>query len=75
MSPERPTSLRRVPREIALLTNPTAGKGRGAKCAPRSYARLAASRREVQDLQGRDGDEALDLARTAVARRASRRWS
>jgi diacylglycerol kinase (ATP) len=57
-----------VPREIALLTNPTAGKGRGAKARAAVRDRLAASGAHVQDLQGRDADEALDLARDVVAR-------
>lgn len=56
-----------MPREIALLTNPTAGKGRGAKARAAVHERLVASGARVQDLQGRDGDEALDLARGAVA--------
>ena len=55
-----------MPRSIALLTNPTAGKGRGAKARAAVRERLAASGAEVQDLQGRDGDEALELARQAV---------
>ena len=56
-----------MPREIALLTNPTSGKGRGAKARAAVRDRLAASGARVADLQGRDGDEALDLARQAVA--------
>jgi diacylglycerol kinase (ATP) len=56
-----------VPRQIALLTNPTAGKGRGARARAAVHDRLAASGAQVQDLQGRDADEALDLARAAVA--------
>ncbi len=56
-----------MPREIALLTNPTSGKGRGAKVRDTVRDRLAASGAKVKDLQGRDGDEALDLARAAVA--------
>lgn len=56
-----------MPREIALLTNPTAGKGRGAKARDAVRERLAASGAAVQDLQGRDAEEALDLARRVVA--------
>ena len=56
-----------MPREIALLTNPTSGKGKGAKARDAVRERLAASGASVQDLQGRDGDEALELARAAVA--------
>jgi diacylglycerol kinase (ATP) len=55
-----------VPRQIVLLTNPTAGKGRGARARAAVRDRLAASGAEVQDLQGRDADEALELARQAV---------
>ena len=55
-------------REIALLTNPTSGKGRGA---PGPRRRPAAAPRTpgscVRDLAGRDADEALDLARQCVA--------
>lgn len=54
-------------REIALLTNPTAGKGRGARHRDAALARLRAAGVGVRDLAGRDADEALDLARAAVA--------
>lgn len=53
--------------EIALLTNPTAGKGRGAHHRDIALARLRDSGFVVRNLQGRDGDEALDLARECVA--------
>ena len=56
-----------MPRAIALLTNPTSGKGRGAKVRGAVHDRLKASGASVQDLQGRDGEEALDLARKAVS--------
>jgi diacylglycerol kinase (ATP) len=56
-----------VAREIALLTNPTAGKGRGARHRDAALARLRAAGTGVRDLAGRDADEALDLARAAVA--------
>jgi diacylglycerol kinase (ATP) len=56
-----------VPREIALLTNPTAGKGRGARARAVALPRLREAGLAVRDLQGRDADEALDLARAAVA--------
>jgi len=55
------------PREIALLTNPTAGKGRGARFRDVSLARLREAGHTVRDLTGRNADEALDLARQAVA--------
>jgi diacylglycerol kinase (ATP) len=54
-------------REIALLTNPTAGKGRGAKTRRRAVERLRGAGLTVRDLQGRDAGEALDLARQCVA--------
>ena len=54
-------------REIALLTNPTSGKGRGAAARAAALPRLRAAGFEVRDLQGADADEALDLARAAVA--------
>jgi diacylglycerol kinase (ATP) len=54
-------------REIAVLTNPTAGMGRGAKVRDLAVARLRAAGLTVRDLQGRDADEALDLARQCVA--------
>ena len=62
-----PARLATVTREIALLTNPTAGKGRAPGratlpcrgCAPPGFV--------VRDLVGRDADEALDLARQCVA--------
>jgi diacylglycerol kinase (ATP) len=54
-------------REIALLTNPTAGKGKGARARGAVVARLRDSGLVVRNLQGRDADEALDLARQCVA--------
>ena len=54
-------------REIALLTNPTAGKGKGAKARERALPRLRGAGLTVRDLQGRDAGEALDLARQCVA--------
>jgi diacylglycerol kinase (ATP) len=56
-----------VPREIALLTNPTSGKGRGARARAAALPRLREAGIVVRDLSGRDADEALDLARAAVA--------
>ena len=56
-----------MPREIALLTNPAAGKGRGARARVAALGRLRSAGLEVRDLSGRDADEALDLARAAVA--------
>ncbi|WP_246851231.1 diacylglycerol kinase [Nocardioides xinjiangensis] len=54
-------------REIALLTNPTAGRGRGARHRDVALARLRESGFVVRNLQGRDADEAADLARGCVA--------
>ena len=54
-------------REIALLTNPTAGKGRGAKFRDAALPRLREAGFVVRNLEGRDADEALDLARQCVA--------
>jgi len=54
-------------REIALLTNPTAGKGRGARYGDAALGRLREAGFVVRDLRGRDPDETLDLARQCVA--------
>jgi diacylglycerol kinase (ATP) len=53
-------------REIALLTNPTAGKGKGGRVRDRALARLRTGGLVVRNLQGRDADEALDLAKQCV---------
>jgi diacylglycerol kinase (ATP) len=53
-------------REIALLTNPTAGKGKGGRVRDRALARLRAGGLVVRNLQGRDADEALELAKQCV---------
>ena len=54
-------------REIALLTNPTSGKGKGARARDAVLPRLRAAGLVVRNLTGRDADEALDLARQCVA--------
>ena len=54
-------------REIALLTNPTAGRGRGARSRNAVLGRLRDAGLVVRNLQGRDAGEALDLARQCVA--------
>lgn len=54
-------------REIALLTNPTAGRGRGARHRDAALGRLRESGFVVRNLAGRDADEAADLARGCVA--------
>jgi diacylglycerol kinase (ATP) len=56
-----------VPRKIALLTNPTSGKGKGGRFRDAAHGRLTDAGMEVTSLQGSSADEALDLARTAVA--------
>ena len=56
-----------MPREIALLTNPTAGKGRGGRARAAVLERLRGAGLLVRDLSGQNADEALDLARAAVA--------
>jgi diacylglycerol kinase (ATP) len=55
-----------VTRRIALLTNPTSGKGKGARAAARALPRLREAGFAVSDLAGRDAEEAADLARSAV---------
>jgi diacylglycerol kinase (ATP) len=55
-----------VAREIAVLTNPTAGKGRALRATALVVPRLEEAGLRVRRLQGRDADEALDLARGAV---------
>jgi diacylglycerol kinase (ATP) len=54
-------------REIALLTNPAAGKGKGGSVRDHALARLQEAGLSVRSLQGRDADEALDLAHQCVA--------
>ena len=54
-------------REIALLTNPSAGKGAGSRTAAIALPRLREAGFHVRELQGSDGPEALALAREAVA--------
>lgn len=54
-------------REIALLTNPTAGRGKGARMRDVALPRLRHAGLTVRNLAGRDADEALDLARRCVA--------
>ncbi len=55
-----------VPPEIALLTNPTSGKGKGARTVDQVLPRLRDAGFSVRNLSGRDADEALDLARQCV---------
>ncbi|HVF21333.1 MAG TPA: diacylglycerol kinase [Mycobacteriales bacterium] len=53
--------------QIALVANPTAGKGAGRAAAEVAVARLRELGVIVEQLAGRDGEEALDLCRRAVA--------
>ncbi|RYU11567.1 diacylglycerol kinase [Nocardioides iriomotensis] len=54
-------------RTIALLTNPTSGKGRGSRTAAIALPRLRDAGFRVLEMTGRDADEALDLACRVVA--------
>ena len=56
-----------MPKEIALLTNPTSGKGKGARIVDEVLPRLRDAGFLVRNLVGRDADEAQDLARQCVA--------
>jgi len=56
-----------VRKQIAVLTNPTAGKGKGRQVGDVVIPRLSDAGYDVRALTGRDADEALDLARAAVA--------
>ena len=76
MAPAPDASLGCVPstREIALLTNPTAGKGRATRARAAALPRLRDAGFRVRDLQGRDADEALDLATAVRVPTSSRPW-
>jgi len=56
-----------VPEQIAVLTNPAAGKGRAARVTALVAPRLRDAGFAVRELTGRDADEAQDLARGCVA--------
>lgn len=53
-------------REIALLTNPTSGKGKGRRVAAQAESHLRAAGFRVRSLEGSTVDEALDLAHQCV---------
>jgi diacylglycerol kinase (ATP) len=55
-----------VSRRIALLVNPTSGKGRGKRAGAQAAARLREQGLAVDVLVGADGSEATELARGAV---------
>jgi diacylglycerol kinase (ATP) len=52
---------------VAVLVNPSAGGGRGAKVARRAVARLRGHGLDVDELTGIDGRHAAALARDAVS--------
>ena len=52
--------------QIALLTNPTSGRGRGARTAQQVAPRLRDAGYAVRELVGRDADEALEHAHACV---------
>ncbi|MDQ4006619.1 MAG: sphingosine kinase [Actinomycetota bacterium] len=52
--------------ELALLVNPSAGRGRGARAGRAAAATLRDRGHRVRELVGRDGDEAADLAAAAL---------
>jgi len=56
-----------VAREIALLTNPSAGKGRGSRTAALALPRLKEAGFAVHSLTGHDADEAFEMAQRCVA--------
>ncbi|MCX6401068.1 MAG: diacylglycerol kinase [Propionibacteriales bacterium] len=55
-----------MPRAV-VLTNPTSGKGRGARMRDEALPRFHGAGWRTTSLYGRDADESLDLARKAVA--------
>lgn len=57
----------RVPiREVALIANPSSGRGRGSRVRARVSARLTAGGIRVRDLWARDSEHFVDLCRRAV---------
>ncbi|HEX2176320.1 MAG TPA: diacylglycerol kinase [Nocardioidaceae bacterium] len=52
--------------EIALLINPAAGRGRGARAGRVAAAALRERGHRVRELAGHDGEEAADLAAAAL---------
>lgn len=61
LPPKYPSPVR-----IAVVVNPTSGKGRGARVAAASVARLRAAGADVRELVGADADASLALCRDAV---------
>ncbi len=54
-------------REVALLTNPSSGRGRGARAGETVRRRLADAGFTVRDLAARDAEDAMTRAKKAVA--------
>lgn len=54
-------------RSVALLVNPTSGMGRGSREGAAALARLRERGVDVHPMAGRDGAQAAELARRAVA--------
>lgn len=61
-------TVRTVERDVTLLANPAAGRGRAAGLLESVRTRLASSGHAVDVAQGSDADESLELARKAVER-------
>jgi diacylglycerol kinase (ATP) len=59
-------TLHRVANEVAVLVNPTSGKGRGGRAAAIAIPHLEQSGLRVRRLEGRTVDEAYELARSVV---------
>ncbi|MFC7503712.1 diacylglycerol/lipid kinase family protein, partial [Nocardioides sp. GCM10030258] len=55
-----------MPRAV-VLTNPTSGKGRGARLRDEALPRFHGAGWRTTALYGRDAEESLDLAHAAVA--------
>jgi len=55
-----------VAREIALLTNPTSGKGKGQRTEAIALPRLKEAGFDVRRLQGRSAEDARELAANAL---------
>ena len=55
-----------VPRRLAVLVNPTAGRGRAARAVGPVLERLRAGGAQIDELVGATADEAAQLAHRAV---------
>lgn len=54
-------------REVAILANPSAGRGRASRLRPLVVDRLRANGLQVRDLEARDAEHAVSLTRAAAA--------